>query len=213
MLASFFTISSILASADLAPLEAWLLPLAFGPVFVLATKTAVSAWLSSAPSDRLPSPAQRVTSRIIAPCLGCASLSLVSGVAVKSVAVGALVPLPDGVSQLSSALMFAGLALGELAGAAALAARQHRPGARAYTAARDQYRWAVIVHEFAHARLRVAESRSDAAAQALAVYLERKAGRAAVALVSGWTRAVQHSRNGDPLLGKVEISRISITGP
>ena len=49
MLASFFTISSILASADLPPLEAWLLPLAFGPVFVLATKTAVSAWLSSAP--------------------------------------------------------------------------------------------------------------------------------------------------------------------
>jgi hypothetical protein len=213
MLASFFTISSILASADLAPLEAWLLPLAFGPVFVLATKTAVSAWLSSAPPDRLPSPTQRVTSRIIAPCLGCASLSLVSGVAVKSVAVGALVPLPDGVSQLSSALMFAGLALGELAGAAALAARQHRPGARAYTAARDQYRRAVIVHEFAHARLRVAESRSDAAAQALAVYLERKAGRAAVALASGWTRAVRHSRNGEPLLDKMEISRISITGP
>ena len=154
MLASFFTISSILASADLPPLEAWLLPLAFGPVFVLATKMAVSAWLSSAPSDRLPSPTQRVTSRIIGPCLACASLSLVSGVAVKSVAVGALLPLPDGISQLSSVLMFAGLALGELAGAAALAARQHRPGARAYAAAQDQYRWAVIVHEFAHARLR-----------------------------------------------------------
>jgi hypothetical protein len=29
MLASFFTISSILASADLPPLEAWLLPLAW----------------------------------------------------------------------------------------------------------------------------------------------------------------------------------------
>jgi hypothetical protein len=213
MLASFFTISSILARADLAPLEAWLLPLAFGPVFVLATKTAVSAWLSSAPPDRLPSPTQRVTSRIIGPCLGCASLSLVSGVEVKSIAVGALVPLPDGVSQLSSALMFAGLALGELAGAAALAARQHRPGARAYAAARDQYRRAVIVHEFAHARLRVAESRSDAAAQALAVYQERKAGRAALALASGWTRAVRHSRNGEPLLDRVEISRVSITGP
>jgi hypothetical protein len=213
MLASFFTISSILASADLPPLEAWLLPLAFGPVFVLATKTAVSAWLSSAPSDRLPSPTRRVTSWIIAPCLGCAALSLVSGVAVKSVAVGALVPLPDDVSQLSSALMFAGLALGELAGAAALAARQHRPGARAYTGARDQYRWAVLLHEFAHARLRVAESCADAAAQALAVYQERKAGRARLALVSGWTRAVQHSRNGDLLLGRVEIPPISIPRP
>jgi hypothetical protein len=213
MLASFFTISSILASADLPPLEAWLLPLAFGPVFVLATKTTVSAWLSSAPTDRLPSPAQRVTTWIIGPCLGCASLSLVSGVAVKSVAVGALVPLSDGASQLSSMLMFAGLALGELAGAAALAARQHKPGARAYAAALNQHRRAVIIHEFAHARLRAAESAADAGAQALAVRQERKAGSARLALVSGWKRAVQHSRNGDPLLDNVEISPISITRP
>ena len=108
--------------------------------------------------------------------------------------------------------MFAGLALGELAGAAALAARQHRPGARAYTAV-DDHRRAVIIHELAHARLRVAESRSDAAAQALAVHQERKAGRARLALASGWARAVRHSRNADPLLDKVEISRVSITGP
>jgi hypothetical protein len=213
MLASFFTISSILASADLPPLEAWLLPLAFGPVFVLATKTTLSAWLSSAPPDRLPSPTQRVTSWIIGPCLVCASLSLVSGVAVKSVAVGALMPLPDGVSQLSSVLMFAGLALGELAGAAALAARQHRPGARAYTAARDQHRRAVIIHEFAHARLRAADSSADAASQALAVNQERKTVRARLALVDGWTRAVQHSPNADPLLGRVEIPPISIPRP
>ncbi|HJY44362.1 MAG TPA: hypothetical protein VJ301_07045, partial [Propionibacteriaceae bacterium] len=162
MLASFFTISSILASADLAPVEAWLLPLAFGPVFVLATKIAVGAWLSSASPDRLPSPTHRLTSWIIGPCLACASLALVGGVALKSVAVGALMPLQDGVSQLSSVLIFAGLALGELAGAAALAARQHRPGARAFGAARDQYRWAVCVHEFAQARLRIADSRTDA---------------------------------------------------
>jgi hypothetical protein len=213
MLASFFTISSILASADLPPLEAWLLPLAFGPVFVLATKTAISAWLSSAPSDRLPSPTQRLTSLIIGPCLAIASLSLVSGVAMKSVAVGALVPLTDGVSQLSSVLMFAGLALGELAGAAALAARQHRPGARAYTTARDQYRRAMIINELAYARLRAAAGSADAAAKALAVHLERMEGRARLALISGWTRAVQHSRNGDELLGRVEISPISITRP
>jgi len=213
MLASFFTISSILASADLPPLEAWLLPLAFGPVFVLSTKTAVGAWLSSAPPDRLPSPTQRVTSRIIGPCLAAASLCLVSGVAVKSVAVGALMPLADGVSQLSSVLMFAGLALGELAGAAALAARQHRPGARAFSAARGQYRRAVIVHEFAHARLRVAESRADAAAQALAVHQERKAGRARLALAAGWTQAVRHSRNGDTLIDKVETPPVSISRP
>ena len=213
MFASFFTISSILASADLAPLEAWLLPLAFGPVFVLATKIAVGAWLSSAQADRLPSPTHRATSSIIVPCLACASLALIAGVAVKSVAVGALVPLPDGASRLSSMLMFAGLALGELAGAAALAARQHKPGARAYAAARDQCRWAVFVHELAHARLRVAESRSDAAERALAAHQEWKAGRARLALVSGWTRAVRHSRTGDPLLGRVEISRVSITEP
>jgi hypothetical protein len=213
MLASFFTISSILASADLAPLEAWLLPLAFGPVFVLATKIAVGAWLSSAPADRLPSPAHHLTSWIVGPCLACASLALVGGVALKSVAVGALMPLQDGVSQLSSVLIFAGLALGELAGAAALAARQHRPGARANGAARDQYRWAVIVHEFAHARLRVADSRSDAVERALAVNQEWKAGRARLALVSGWGRAIRHSRNGDPLLSRVEITRVSITEP
>jgi hypothetical protein len=213
MLASFFTITSILATADLPPLEAWLLPLAFGPVFVLATKMAVSGWLSSAPSERLPSPTQRVTSWIIGPSLACASLCLVSGVAVKSIAVGALVPLPEGVSQLSSVLIFAGVALGELAGAAATAARQHRAGARAYTAARDQHRRAMIMHEFAHLRLRAADSGAAAAAQALAVHQECKAGRARLALVSGWTRAVQHSRNGDSLLGQIEISPISITKP
>ena len=128
MLASFFTITSILASADLAPLEAWLLPVAFGPVFVLATKIAVGAWLSSAPADRLPSPTHHLMSWLVGPCLACASLALVGGVALKSVAVGALMPLQNGISQLSSVLIFAGLALGELAGAAALAARQHRPG-------------------------------------------------------------------------------------
>jgi hypothetical protein len=211
--ASYFTISSILASADLAPLEARLLPLAFGPVFVLATKTAVSSWLSSAPSERLPSPTQRLTTWLIGPCLACASLLLVGGVAVKSVAVGALVPLPDGVSQLSSALMFSGLALGELAGAAALAARQHRPGARAYTAARDRYRRAVIIHEFAQRRLRAADSGAASTAQALAARHKRKAERARLALVSGWRRAVQHSRNGDPLLAKVDIPPITITRP
>jgi hypothetical protein len=42
MLASFFTISSILASADLPPLEAWLLPLAFGPVFGPIRSLAIS---------------------------------------------------------------------------------------------------------------------------------------------------------------------------
>jgi len=213
MFASFLTISSILASADLAPLEAWLLPLAFGPVFVLATEIAVGAWLSSAPADRLPSPTHRVTSWIILPWLACAALALVSGVAVKSVAVGALVPLPEQASRLSSMLMFSGLALGELAGAAALAARQHRPGARAYAAARNQHRWTVFVHEFAYARLRAAECRVDAAEYALAAHQEWKAGRARLALASGWARAVRHSQDGDPLLGKVEISRVSIAEP
>jgi hypothetical protein len=213
MLASFFTISSILASADLAPLEAWLLPLAFGPVFVLTTKIAVGAWLSSAQADRLPTPTHHLTSWIVGPCLACASLALVGGVALKSVAVGSLTPLQDWASQLSSVLIFAGLALGELAGAAALAARQHRPGARAYAAARDRYRWAVFAHELAHARLRVADSRADAVERALAVHQERKAGRARLALVSGWARAVRHSRNDDPLLSRVEITRVSITEP
>jgi hypothetical protein len=137
----------------------------------------------------------------------------VSGVALKSIAVGALVPLSDGVSQLSSVLMFAGLALGELAGAAALAARQHRPGARAYAAARDQYRRAVIIHEFAQARLRAAASSADAAEQTLTIHRERKNGRVRLAIASGWTRAAQHSRNGDLLLGRVEIPPISITRP
>jgi hypothetical protein len=134
-------------------------------------------------------------------------------VALKSVAVGSLTPLQDWVSQLSSVLIFAGLALGELAGAAALAARQHRPGAHAYAAARDRYRWAVLAHEFAQARFRVADSRADAVERALAVHQERKAGRAQLALVSGWARAVRHSRNDDPLLSRVEITRVSITEP
>ena len=118
----------------------------------------------------------------------------------------------DGVSQLSSVLMFAGLALGELSGAASLAARQHRPGARVYSAARDQDRWAVIIHEVAHVRLRAAESSADAAAQALAVYQEQ--GRTRSAWTGRWLDpAVQHSRNGDQLVSSVEIPPISIPRP
>jgi hypothetical protein len=71
----------------------------------------------------------------------------------------------------------------------------------------------VIIDEFAHVRLRAADSSADAAAQALAVCQERKAGRARLALVSGWTRAVHHSRNADPLLGRLEIFPISIPRP
>jgi hypothetical protein len=71
----------------------------------------------------------------------------------------------------------------------------------------------MIISELSQAWLRAAESSADAAAQALALHLERKEGRARLAVVSGWTRAVQHSRNGDGLLGRVEISPISITRP
>jgi hypothetical protein len=213
MLASFFTISSILASADLAPTEALLLPIAFGPVFVITTKTAVAAWLSSAAPDRMPPPGQRVISWIIGPALACASVALVSGVALKSVAVGAQTPLRDGVSQISSMLMFAGLALGELAGAAALAVRQHRPGARAFAAARNQHRWASLIHEFAHARLRVAEGHVDAAERALAARQEWKTGRAQAAVASGWRRAARDSRAGDGFRELVNIGPVSIPRP
>ena len=110
--------------------------------------------------------------------------------------------------------MFAGLALGELAGAAALAARQHRPGATGISPQLViEYRLGGDRSRVRPRRLRVAESRSDAATQALAVHQERKAGCARLALASGWARAVRHSRNGDPLLDRVEISRVSITGP
>ena len=213
MSAGFFTINAILASADLAPLEASLLPIAFGPVFVLATKTTVSAWLASARSNRVPAPAHRVTSWIIGPSLACASLALVCGVALKSVAVGALVPLPDWASQVSSLLMFAGLALGELTGAAALAVRQHRPGARAYAAAVDQHCRAVILHELAQVRLRVAAGRAGAAESALAVHQEWKAGRAQLALASGWARAARHTSDDDALLAGQDVTRESGAGP
>jgi hypothetical protein len=71
----------------------------------------------------------------------------------------------------------------------------------------------MIINELAHARLRAAESSADTAAQALAVRQERKAECARLALATGWMRAVQHSQNGDPLLGRVEIPPISITRP
>jgi hypothetical protein len=213
MLAGFFTINAILASADLAPLEALLLPIAFGPVFVLATKTTVGAWLASARPNQVPAPAHRVTTWIVGPALACGSLVLVCGVALKSVAVGALVPLPEWASQVSSLLMFAGLALGELTGATALAVRQHRPGARAYAATVDQHRRAVILHELAQVRLRVAVGRADAAESALAVHQEWKAGRARLALASGWARAAGHTSDGDALLARLNVNRESGAGP
>jgi hypothetical protein len=112
---------------------------------------------------------------------------------------------------MSSMLMFAGLGLGELAGAAALAARQHRP--RAYGAALHQHRWASLVHELAHVRLRVAESRADAAERSLAVRQEWKTGYAQAAMASGWRRAARHPRAGDGFHQLVNIEPVSITGP
>ena len=112
----------------------------------MPTKTAVAAWLSAGPTDHRPGPTQQVLRWWVIPGLGLAAL----GVAIKSVAVGSAFPLSAGAAQLSSLLMFGGLALGDLAGAAALAARQHRPGARAYRRAAGRCRRATWWCELAH---------------------------------------------------------------
>ncbi|NHC13484.1 hypothetical protein [Motilibacter deserti] len=142
MAASYFTINQILAVADVPPLESYLLPIGFAPVFVIGTKLLVSGWLSASSDDveGLGRRKRAVFARAVLPTLVLAAIGLVVGVSLKGMAVGAFEPLSDSTSRLSSALMFGGLVLAELAGAAGLAAYQATPKAQEFERAerRDQ---------------------------------------------------------------------------
>ena len=180
----------------------------------MPTKTAVAAWLSAGPTDHRPGPTQQVLRWCVVPGLGLAALGVVGGIAIKSVAVGSAFPLSAGAAELSSLLMFGGLALGELAGAAALAARQHRPGARAYARAAGRCRRATWWCELAHRRERIAEGRVEAAERAIRVREEWKAGLADLRIATGWWRAARHGAVGDPWLDRIPIEPVRpVPGP
>jgi hypothetical protein len=211
MFAGYFSINAVLAAADLTPLESFLLPLAFGPVFVLATKVTTSGWLDTASDDR--TARRAVIGRLIAPTLLLASALLISGVALKSMAVGSLQPLNERYAHISSILMFAALMLGELAGAAALAASQHAPGARAFEYARANVRRSRrIANRAIHAAF-AASARYNAVVAKLYGIHEWQAGRGAMARVWGWLKATRKSSVGDELMNALTIGAWRFDSP
>ena len=125
MCAGLFTLHAILAVADVPPLESWLLPAAFGPVFVMSIKTYVGWWLGQVDNERR---ARRLIARLLVPAQLLAFAATVGGIAIKAMIIGTLTPLGEISSMVSSALMFGSVVLMEGVGAVALAARQHQRG-------------------------------------------------------------------------------------
>lgn len=207
MTAGLFTLHAILAVADVPELESWLLPLAFGPVFVMSTKIFVGYWLGLVDDDRS---AGRRMSRLLIPALLIAFGAAAAGVALKAMVIGTLAPLTDPVQMLSSAVLFGSVVLMEGVGAAALAARQHAPGARRYEAVRRQTRVLQRRADRAVARALRAEARAQARAEWLVGSQEWAAGRGAVGLARGWQRALELTSQEDPLLDQVIATPVQI---
>jgi len=131
MLGSWFTLSTLLAVANVPEPESWLLPLAIGPVFVLTVKNVVAAWLRRQDQSQLDRIRRGILARFVVPLLLIGVASLVAGVSLKALLADSIDDLTT-MAMASSALMFPSLILVEMVGAAALAVRQDMPGAREY---------------------------------------------------------------------------------
>ncbi|MFT4165440.1 MAG: hypothetical protein QM650_09380 [Microlunatus sp.] len=207
MCAGLFTLHAILAVADVPPLESWLLPAAFGPVFVMSIKTYVGWWLGQVDNERR---ARRLVSRLLVPAQLLAFAAAVGGIAIKSMMIGTLTPIGETSSMVSSAMMFGAVVLMEGAGAVALAARQHRPGAREFEWARGEHRRARRRARRAVNRALQAESIALGRAEWMSGRQEWAAGQVTAGLVRGWHRAVQDAADGDPILDRVTVDDLRV---
>lgn len=141
MIASWFTVQVLLAVSDIPPVEAWLTPAAFGPVFVLGAKTMVSWHLGQTTDEKTLSRRQTLWRCVVYPVALVSFAGMVAGVAIKAQVIGSLGGLPELTAMQSSMLLFGSLAAFEVAAAAALAHRQHKTGAREYERAEYAWRW------------------------------------------------------------------------
>jgi hypothetical protein len=131
MFAGYATIHQILALSDVSVLDSYVLPIGFGPVFVLLVKFIVSGWIDAdGDPDSAPARRRAVFTRAVIPVAVLATVVLVIGVALKSMLVGTIEEPSETVMRWSSVVLFAGLILGEVGMASALAAYQSKPGAR-----------------------------------------------------------------------------------
>lgn len=208
--ASLVTLSTVLAVADVPPVEAWLLPAAFGPVFVLITKVLVS-WLLNVTDDK-PQTRRRLA-RLLVPALLIGFAAVGVGIALKSMVIGSSAPLADSDAMLSSAAMFGAVVLAEGIGAAALAAHQHAPGAREFEAARWEHRCA---QQSADRKVKKAFNAQGARTQRearLAGRQEWAAGRGAMARAYARYKAVTIASPGDAILETVTVDAIHVPAP
>jgi hypothetical protein len=131
MFAGYATIHQILALSDVSVLDSYVLPIGFGPVFVLLVKFIVSGWIDAdGDPDNAGTRRRAVFGRAVIPVAVLATIVLVIGVALKSMLVGTIEEPSEGVMRWSSVVLFAGLMLGEVGMASALSAYQSKPGAR-----------------------------------------------------------------------------------
>lgn len=207
MCAGLFTLHAILAVADVPPLESWLLPAAFGPVFVMSIKTYVGWWLGQVDNERR---ARRLIARLLVPAQLLALAATVGGIAIKAMIIGTLTPLGEISSMVSSALMFGSVVLMEGVGAVALAARRHQPGAREFEWARGEHRRARRRARRAVDRALKAEMIARREAAWMAGRQEWAAGRVTAGLVRGWHQAVRDAADGDPILDRVAVDDLRV---
>ena len=131
MFAGYATIHQILALSDVSVLDSYVLPIGFGPVFVLLVKFIVSGWIDSdGDPDNAAGRRRAVFTRAVIPVAVLATIVLVIGVALKIMLVGTIEEPSETVMRWSSVVLFAGLILGEVGMASALSAYQSKPGAR-----------------------------------------------------------------------------------
>jgi hypothetical protein len=131
MFAGYATIHQILALSDVSALDSYVLPIGFGPVFVLLVKFIVSGWIDSdGDPDDAAGRRRIVFAWAVIPVAVLATIVLVIGVAMKSMLVGTIEEPSEAVMRWSSVVLFAGLILGEVGMASALSAYQSKPGAR-----------------------------------------------------------------------------------
>lgn len=209
--ASYFTISSILGAADLPSPYNYLMPLGFGPVFVGVAEISTAAWLKVAADDG--AARRQLIAWLLAPALILASIGLLTGVGIKSMAVGASEPLTDLWAHLSSVVLFASLLLCELVGASALAIRQHAPGAREYQQRLTTATRAGRSAKRLLVRAMNAEARVANLVALITGYQDVAAGRGALAGAWGRRQLAKYAVPGDAMQGSATISAVHFDAP
>ncbi len=210
MFAGFATIHQILALSDVSVLDSYVLPIGFGPVFVLLVKFIVSGWIDSdGDPDNAAGRRRAVFTRAVIPVAVLATIVLVIGVALKSMLVGTIEEPSEVVMRWSSVVLFAGLILGEVGMASALSAYQSKSGAR-------EWEWLFRRDRAAQRRMRrdlcrrsKAQGRYEKLAAVSTVHARRRSVKQELGLRWGRIEALRSAPDGSWLHNHTQVEASS----